>query len=166
MNRKIVFKSSLFVTMLGFVLLFSACKEERKIIGKWEYKKAAIKELSTTNLRMESIIRTAFPTMFPTVMPYIVGNDFNGITEFTKKGKIIYHGTNGGKTATYKINDTKLTITSDDGKSVTYDYSFPDKKTMYWDINVIEIYGEMLAVYLQSAGIEMTKFVVRLTFEK
>jgi hypothetical protein len=167
MSRKIVLKSILCVVVLNFVLFFSFCnKEEKKIIGKWEYKKVEVRKLSTSSLAMNNAIRMMIPTMFPTMMSMVLVSDFNGITEFTKKGKVI----NKEYTATYKVNDTKLTITADGSKSVIYDYSIPDDKKMYWDIDIIEMHQDAFDIIkadmLQEIELDITDFVIRLTFEK
>jgi len=167
MNRRVVLKSSLFVVLLGVVLVFSSCnKEESKIIGKWEYKKIEVRELETSNLAANSWIRTNIPTMFPTIMPMVLGSDFNGITEFTKNGKV----KNGEYTATYKMNGAELTITADGGKSVIYGCSIPDEKNLHLDVNIIEMHNEafntMMDEALKSIELDITTLVIRLYFKK
>jgi hypothetical protein len=174
MSRKNVFKSVLCVVMLGFVLTFSSCQksEDKKIIGKWEYKKIEVRSLETSNIVMNNAIRAVIPTMFSTVMPMVLGYDFNGITEFTKNSKVIFHGTNAENTADYKVNETKLAITTDDGNSITCDYSIPEKKTMYLDIDAIESFSEMVDAFAEGVSqgsvtdFKITKLVLRLSFDK
>ena len=167
MSKRIVLKSVSVVVVLGFVLMFSSCqKEEKKIIGKWEYKKIEVRKLTTSNLAMNNAIRTMVPTAFPAVMQTVLGSDFDGITEFTKKGKVI----NGDFTATYKANETQLTITTNDGMSVTYDYLVPDDRKLYLDVDIIEMHNEIVDAFLEGmlrgAGLEITNLVIRLSFAK
>jgi len=161
MNRKIVFKSTLFVAMLGFVLLFSSCKEEKKIIGKWKVEKMELKELSCSDPLAEALIKWVFAMASSPADT----SDFGGVIEFTKDGKEISYTESGNETSTYKMSGSKLTVTDKDGKTTKCDCSFPDKKTMLWIVNVLEqdgIFGDLSDEYKG----KITKFVVGMTFAK
>jgi len=161
MDRKIVLKSVLFIAVVGFVLVFSSCqKDEKKIIGKWKYEKIEIKELSCSDVFTEAFIRT----MWAMMSPADIADELGGTIEFTKKGKVI---ADGEESATYKVTDSKLTITPDVGESMTCDYSFPDKKTMCLFIDLVELNGGALTMSLGGeAEATVTKFVIGMTFTK
>jgi len=160
---KIVLKSVLAVAVLGFVLMFLSCQKGGKmIIGTWKYKNVEIRDFSTTNPLIEGGLRMGLSMM----LPRFVDEMFEGTIEFTKKGKAINQ--NWGAATTYKANDGKLVITFDDGKVWNLNYSISDKKKMYWDANVLEIFSEEIFEGISQSGIdlEIKKFVVRLTFDK
>jgi len=158
MNRKIVFRSTLFVAMLGFVLLFSSCKEEKKIIGKWKFEKMEIKELSCSDPVTEAFIRLGIAMASSADV-----SGLGGVIEFTKDGKAISYTESGNETLTYKVNGNKLTITNKDGETVKCDCSFPEKKTMLLIVNVLEQDGtDSTELYKE----KITKFVVGTTYTK
>jgi hypothetical protein len=153
MNRKIVLRSIIAVVLLGVVLVFSSCKkEEKQIIGKWKFDKVEIKELSCT----EPIMETVAKMVLPAIVNGIVTEIGLEAVEFTKDGKAITKK----ETAKYKVNGNKLTITNSDYISGTSDISF-DKKTMYWDMNVLDFVGEV-----DVTDIGITKCIMRITYTK
>jgi len=155
MSKRIVLKSSIAVVLLGFVLVFSSCKkEEKQIIGKWKCEKVELKEFSCTDPEMEMMLRMIFQ-MGASEMAKEMGLE---TIEFTKDGKMI----SKSETAKYKVNGNKLTITDSENVSGTIDISF-EKKTMYWDMDLLKLAGED-AVDLLESGV--TKCVLRVTFAK
>jgi len=153
MSKRIVLKSVIAVVMVGFVLSFSSCKKEEKlIVGKWKYEKIEIKELACTDPETEMMMRLGF--QFGASM---VAEELGlGTIEFTKDGKAV--SKNG--TANYKVNGDKLTISDPENMpSGTIYLSFPKKKTMCWDMDMVEL-GEF------DAEDGVTKFVLRITFAK
>ena len=77
------------------------------------------------------IISKGFHSFFP-----------DGTTvEFTEDGKAVFQEGVGEETTTYTLKDGKLTI-AHFGDVGNMDCSFPDKKNMYWDIDVFAINEE------------------------
>jgi len=153
MSRKIVLKSILAIAMVGFVLVSVSCKkEEKQIIGKWKFDKVEIKELACT----DPITETVAKMVLPAIANGIVTETGLEAVEFTKDGKAITKK----ETAKYKVNGNKLTITNSDYISGTSDISF-DKKTMYWDMNVLDFVGEV-----DVTDIGIIKCIMRITYTK
>ena len=161
MRKKIVLNSFLAIVMVGFVLSFSSCqKDEKKIIGTWKYEKAELKEFSCSDPFKEATLRS----MLQQPTGSVSGNE----VEFTKDGKAIFRSTEGNEEAAYEVKNNKLTITSE-GLAETYDLSFPDKKTMQWDMNAnAEMLAELSELFstLFEGDIEITKYSMRLTLKK
>ena len=156
MNKRIVLKSVLAVVMVGFILSVSSCqKDEKKIIGVWKYEKIELKEFSCSNPFVEAMVKMSFQ-MNAGVLVKEMGLE---TVEFTKDGKVI----SKNETVKYKIDGDKLTITGSENISGTFDISFPDKKQMYWNMNMLELYGEYAAELIKDG---VTKFVVQITFAK
>ena len=155
MSKRIVLKSVLAVAMLGFVLVFSSCKkEEKQIIGKWKYENIELKEFACADPFMEAIIKMGFQTSASKIAKEMGLESI----EFTKDGKVI----SKNETAKYKVNGNKLTVTDSENISGTFDISF-EKKTMYWNINMMEVAGENAAEFI---GMGVTKCTMRITLAK
>ena len=163
MNRQVIFKNVLPIALLGFVLIFSACrKDEKKIIGKWKYKDFSVKSMSSIDPIKEIAAKVVVQL---SIEDDLMSNELGGIIEFTKKGKVVANDEYGAEDiATYEIIGNKLTIFDADYgyKIISCDYYISGKK-MYWDVDVIEHFGDRLNELLDT---EITKFTVRLTFEK
>jgi hypothetical protein len=139
MSKKIVMKSVAAVAVLGIVLLFSSCqKDEKKIIGTWKCEKTEIKDLSSSDVFMGIWLKTMLQQYLGSGIVFI--NE----VEFTKEGKIMAHTMLGERIGTYKVNDSKLTITSSGFFDGTHGISFPDKKTLQWDL----VANDELLIYL------------------
>ena len=163
MNKRVVLKSVLAVVVAGFILSVSSCqKDEKKIIGTWKYKDMEIKELLCTEIFTEMMIRMTFQMG----KGYIAEEMGLGVVEFTKDGKAITRSGNKTDISTYKAADNKLTITNSYGISITVDFSIPKKKEMYWDMDIINLFKDMLEEEEDDETTEIIKFVVKITFEK
>ena len=162
-NREIILKNVLPIALLGLVLIFSSCrKDEKKIIGKWKYKDFEVKSLSCSDPFMEIAARVLIQT---TIENYLMTNELSGIIEFTKKGKVVANDEYGSENiATYEAVNNKLTIfDSDLGDTIIKCDYFISGKKMYWDIDVLEHFGNMPETLFE---MEITTFTIRLTFEK
>ena len=144
MSKRIVLKSVLAVVVVGFILSMSSCqKDEKKIIGVWLYNKIEVKEFVCSNPLLTAILK-------PLVQQYLGGSGVSGEVEFTKNGNVILHAGTYTENATYKVSDSKLTITYNNGSSETYTISFPDKQTMCWDIDMNRAMLENISDELQT----------------
>ena len=142
MSKRIVVKSVIAVVMAGFVLSLSSCKkDEKKIIGTWKYDKVEVKEITCSNPLLNSMLKSFAPQALGAYLSSV-----DGEIEFTKDGKAMYRST--GNTATYKVNDSKLTITN----NITniYELSFPDKKTMQWEQDMDRYYLELISDLIEA----------------
>ena len=154
-SKKIVLKSVFAVAVLGFILVFSSCKKDEKIIiGLWKYEKMEISELSCIDPFMEMMIRIGFQSS-------VSVSDF-GTVEFTKEGKAITQSTYGNDIGTYKLKGNELIMTTSDGVSGASKYTLPDKKTLVLETNASEI--KEVKELIQEAGI--IKFVLKMTLAK
>ena len=161
MSKKIVLKSVFAVVMVGFILSVSSCqKDEKKIIGVWEYESVALKDFSCSDPALSTYVRS--------IVLQSLANGVGVEVEFTKEGKAIT--INGGirVVETYKVNGSKLTLVSDD-YSETYDISFPEKKKMQWEMNMsagdLKDLSDELTYWLEEE-IEITKCSYLMTFTK
>ena len=156
MSKRIVLKSVIAVVMVGFILSFSSCKKEEKlIVGKWKYEKIEIKELACTDPETEMMLRLSF--QFGASM---IAEELGLKTmEFTKDGKVITNQ----ETASYKVNGNKLTITNSDYLSGNFDISFEKKTTMYVEMDLMK-FEEFDAEENEEDGI--TKCILLITFAK
>ena len=186
MSKKIVLKSVIAIAMLGFVLVFSSCKKEKdeeskkeepkkeepkkeevhEIVGVWEYEKVELKELTCSNPSLESLIKIALQQ--PEVVESFI-EEFKGIYEFTKDGKIIA----GDDIGNYEIQGNKLIIT-ESSISGTFDFSIAGKK-MYWNTALDAQSLEYLSAFLSELlgeysptpiDVQITKFGFQITFIK
>ena len=163
MSKRVILKSVLAVVVAGFILSVSSCqKDEKKIIGVWKYKNVELKEFACSDPLATMVLKPYIQQILGGLMAFGVE------VEFTKDGKMISRNMQGGSTDTYKASDSKLTITSD-GISETYDLSFPDKKTMCWDMKMgkeaLEEMSESL-MYFFEEEIQVTKCSFKMTLEK
>jgi len=163
MSKRIVLKSVLAVVVAGFILSVSSCqKDEKKIIGTWKYQSVEVKEFACSDPLMTMILK-------PYLQQNLGGLMASGVeVEFNKDGRVISRNAQGGGTATYKASDSKLTITTD-GVSETYDLSFPDKKTMCWDMKMdkemLDSISEALTYFFEEE-VQVTKCSVKMTLVK
>ena len=161
MSKKNLMKSVIaMVVVAGFVLSLSSCqKDEKKIVGKWKMEKMEITELACSDPLMSVMLK-------PMVEKYLAENTMSGHEmEFTKDGKVI---ADGKQVATYKVSNSKLTVTSE-GVDNTLDISFSDKKTMQWKQNASKEDREMLSEafsMLFDEEVEVTKYSTCTTFKK
>jgi hypothetical protein len=126
-KKRIVFKSVLAMVMVGFILSFSSCgKDEKKIIGVWEYESMSLKEFACSNPFYSTMLKSAYSQT--------LAGSVAGEVEFTKDGKVVAVGGGMRMAGVYKVNDSKLTLIAD-GMSITYELSFPEKKKMHWELN-------------------------------
>ena len=169
MSKKIVLNSFLAIMMVGFVLSFSSCKDDsgnngtktsEGIVGIWKYEKAELTDFSCSDPSMTATLKSILQQS----MESVSGNE----VEFTKDGKAIFRSIEGYEEAAYEVKNNKLTITSE-GVSETYDLSFPDTKTMLWDMHAdAEMLAELSGFFseLFEEDIEITKCSMRLTLKK
>ena len=160
MSKRIVLRSLLAMVMVGFVLSLSSCKEEKKIVGVWKYDKVDIKELACSDPLTTIMLRSFAKQMFESA----VGSE----VEFTKDGKALFRGGDGTETGSYRVSDNKLAISSG-GLTETYNLSFPDKKTMCWDMtmdkSMLEEYSLLISLFLEEE-VEITKCAIQITLKK
>ena len=161
MSKKIALKSVFAIVMVGFILSVSSCqKEEKKIIGEWEYETATVTEFSCSDPLLSIFARS------------IIQQSLSGMAgtkiEFTKDGKAITVAGGMRNVGTYKVNGNKLTLITD-GYSETYDVSFPKKKEMQWDMDMnaemLEVLSWTIAFYLEEE-VEITKCKATMTLTK
>ena len=163
MSKKNVVKSLLAVVMVGFVLSFSSCKEEKKIIGKWKLEKVEVTDFICSNPLSTIMLK---PAVQPIIQQMLGGSGVE--YEFAKDGKVTFNHAMTGKTvAPYEVNDKKLSIAYD-YITLTYGLSF-DKKTMYWNLdldgNTLETIS-MLIEELAGMEVEIIKCVAKITLTK
>lgn len=162
MNKRIVLKSVLAVAIVGFVLVFSSCKEEKKLIGKWKSSGMTIKELKCSDPAGEAFLRLLLGAG-----QGMMADSMNlGTMEFTKDGKVISNSGGQSQTGTYKATDKQLTITMSDGIPVTMDYSIPKKKEMILEMDLTNTFGEMGDVEFGTLSFKILKLVVTATYQK
>ena len=163
MSKRIILKSVLAIVVAGFILSVSSCqKDEKKIIGVWKYESVELKEFLCSDPLFGMVIKSTIQQTIGSLMA--TGTEI----EFTKDGKMITRTLFGGSTSTYKASDSKLTITSD-GVSETYELSFPDKKTMCWDMDMNKKRLEEMSLYYSiffEEEIEFTKCSVKMKLTK
>jgi len=171
MSKKNVLKSSIAVVLLGFVLCMSSCKkEEKQIIGKWKAESIIVTELACSDPVMTMMLK-------PRLSHFFEDSDSAVEYEFTKDGKAtvkIDDEEDLIETATYKVNGNKLSLTFK-SMTQTYDLSFPNKKTMQWDMdmdkNMLALYSMIIAMSsefedLDLEGLNVTKLTMRTLFKK
>ena len=165
MNKEVILKNGFLIALLGFVFIFSSCrKDEKKIIGKWQYKNFEVKSLSCSDPNNEIGLKLFAKLVIEESL--IMDNGFGGVFQFTKKGKVVvYNEFEKVEIATYQTNKNKLTIFDADYNGeeiVSCNYSISNRK-MYWDIDILEYLGNQLETLTET---EITTFIIRLTFEK
>jgi hypothetical protein len=177
-------KSVAVVAVLGFVLAFSSCKKdddpkpkeepkkEHDIVGKWKYDKVELKEFECSDPLMTIMLKTVIQQYMSMGMAEMM----TGEIEFTKDGKAITRmAEESDDVATYTVNGSKLTTTSEDGFSTTYDISFPNKNTMCWDMNAdadaLEELSEGLQMLVEEVfglegEVQVTKCKIQMTLTR
>ena len=168
MSKRIAFKSVIAIVMVGFILSVSSCqKEEKKIIGVWKLENNEVTDFACSDPIATMILR-------PIIQQFMGGGSSDVEYEFTKNGKVNVHTGGMIETLTYKVNDSKLLLTTN-GMTQSYDLSFPEKKTMQWNLNMdkstLALYSKMIAMALKYEGIdvgdlEITKFSMRTMLKK
>lgn len=157
MSKKIVLRSVYAIAMIGLILSVSSCdKDEKKIIGVWEYESVILKDFSCSD---PSMTVTAKATVQESL-----NNMIGSKIEFTKKGVTI--SLNDGSMGTYKIEDHKLILGEGSGFVQTYDLSFPEKKKMQMETDLDAFTLVSLSLALFDGHVEVNKCSYQTTLIK